>query len=348
MEKLKIGKLSIETVIPAPLAGYTDSPFRKILKLTGADLVCSEMLSVEALVRNKFKEEYLMRFDEIERPILIQLFGNTAEHFPKALELILKNNCVPDIIDINLGCSVRKIIKSKSGGFLLTQEKTISNIIKYLKNITDIPITIKMRAGWDNNSLNYIDIGAMAEQAGVNAIFFHPRTVKDLFKNTAKWEYIKELKQKIKIPVIGNGDIKNKYDALRMIKETNCDGVMIGRAIIGDPWIIKETIEYLKENLSSGVYGDCCKYENKEFKDETIKNSKIKLTELLNVIKIHLDYLTEFYKYNSIIKFRKHLVKYLKGIHNISQYREKLSNVSSREQLFDILYKIEKEKIEGI
>jgi tRNA-dihydrouridine synthase B len=315
MNKIYIDDLEIEKVIPAPLSGYTDYPFRKILKNCGADLICTEMVSVESIVRKNKNADSILYFDDFQRPVSLQLFGNNPLSFAKAVDIILNKNIVPDIIDINMGCSVRKILKSKSGSFLLTEPDKVKQIISSIKRITDIPVTAKIRAGWDNNSINFLEISKILEDNGCSAIIFHPRTTKDLFKNFAKWEYIKELKKNINIPVIGNGDIRAEEDAEKMLRETNCDGIMIGRGIIGNPFIINNTINYLKNK----------------------KKLKIKLTYLFETIKMHLEYIEKFYGKSKYITFRKHLFKYLKGFYIKKILKEKLLNINSINDLEKIL-----------
>jgi len=325
-KKLKIGKIEVSPIIPAPLAGYTDSPYRRILKLCGADLVCAPLLPVEAIARQKIKTIIRdIKFDESERPIMFQFFGYKPESFVIAINKVIEYGYKPDIININLGCSVKKILRAKSGGYLLKEPQTIYKIVEeILKNIT-IPLTVKIRAGWNNENINYLQISQQLEKICISAIFFHPRTVSELFKNQAKWEYIKILKENVKIPVIGNGDIKRIEDAEYMINMTNCDGIMVGRAIIGNPFFIT----YLNNYLIDG---------NKFF--------KIDLTKLFNTIKIHINYAREFYESENIISFRKHLFKYLKGMKQINKYRERINKLSKANEFIKLIDEIaENEKI---
>lgn len=320
MNKLKIGNNLYQYVVPSPLSGYTDYPFRKVLKDCGADIVSTEMVSVESIVRNNPKADKLLYFDDYQRPVSIQLFGYSPISFAKAVEKILNNDIVPDFFDLNFGCSVRKILKSKGGSYLLTEPNTIVSIIREIKKVSDIPVTAKIRSGKDNNSLNFIEIGKIIQDNGGESVTLHPRTTKDLFKNFAQWKHIAELKKALNIPVIGNGDIKNEDDALRMFNETGCDAVMLGRSIMADPFMIKKIIYFI----------------------ETGKKLNIKLTDFLNTVIMHLKYFNEFYGTQKIHCIRKFIVKYMKHFDIKKSFKEKLLNVTSFDELNVLLFSLNK------
>ena len=234
-----IGKVKIPgRALLAPMAGITDMPFRLIAKKNGAALVVTEMVSAVALVKNNSRTFDLLSFDVCEHPISVQIFG--AEPFIMAEAAKIVEDRGFDIIDINMGCPIKKVIKQGAGAALLKEIEKAKEIIAKVKKAVKIPLTVKIRSGWDKSSRNFLEIGYMAEQEGVDAVILHPRLKTDGFSGKARWEDISELKSRLSIPVIGNGDIKKGDDAKRMIETTNCDAVMIGRGSLGNPWIFKE------------------------------------------------------------------------------------------------------------
>ena len=189
-----------------------------------------------------------MKINDFERPISIQIFGSEVDSFIKAAKYV-EENIHPDIIDINMGCPVPKVaLRSQAGSGLLKNPDKIYEIVKNVVDNVTVPVTVKIRAGWNNDSINCVEVAKLIEKAGASAIAIHPRTREQGYSGNANWEYIRLVKENVKIPVIGNGDVKNIYDAKRMLEETNCDAVMIGRATMGNPWIIKECIEYVENN----------------------------------------------------------------------------------------------------
>ena len=249
----KIGNVEIKNkVILAPMAGVTNEAFFFICKKYGAGLLCSEMVSDKGILFKNEKTLSLLKFDESLHPFSIQLFGNDPKELGEAAKVAVELGH-PDIIDINMGCSVPKIYKNGSGAALLKTPEKIYEIVKALVNSVDVPITIKIRSGIDHKNTNYIEVAKAAERAGASAIAFHPRTKTDLFNGKADWSQLKELKEAVKIPVIGSGDIKTPEDAKRMLDETNVDYVMIGRAAMGNPFIFKEINATTPSSFTSSI-----------------------------------------------------------------------------------------------
>ncbi|MBR4178468.1 MAG: tRNA dihydrouridine synthase DusB [Bacilli bacterium] len=245
----KIGNVEIKNrIVFAPMAGISNESFRQIIKEMGAGLIYSEMISNMGIIYNSKNTLNMLKINDLERPIAIQIFGSDIDSFVKAAKYV-NDNIKPDIIDINMGCPVPKVaLKSQAGSGLLKNPQKIYEIVREVVNNVDIPVTVKIRAGWNKETINCIEVSTLIEKAGASAIAIHPRTREQGYSGNADWNLIKEIKQKVSIPVIGNGDIKTIYDAKRMLEETNCDAVMIGRATIGNPWFIKECIEYIENN----------------------------------------------------------------------------------------------------
>ncbi len=244
---MKIGDINIkQPIILAPMAGVTDYPFRILCKEMGAGIVYSEFVSADGIIRENSKTLNLIRFEETERPIGIQIFGNSPEVMSKAARFVF-DSFKPDIIDINYGCPVPKITKRGAGSAALRDLCLMDDITSsVVESVPEIPVTVKMRAGWDNDSIVIPDIGSRLEDIGIKAITLHPRTTKQRYTGNANWKYIKELKESCSIPIIGNGDVRTTDDMLRMFNETGCDGVMVGRAAQGNPWFFKNAIAALK------------------------------------------------------------------------------------------------------
>lgn len=239
---MRIGKLILENnLIAAPLAGYSDQVWRKIVHECGAGLVFSEMVAVEGLIRaHKKTEHYLLNFDDA-RPFGVQLFGSKPESYERVFETLARYKI--DAIDINAGCPVKKVVARGAGAALMKTPKTIEAIINICRKMYKGPLTIKIRSGWDEKSINAVDIARIAEACGVDAVIIHPRTKLQGFTGLADWCVIKDVVQAVNIPVIGNGDIKDIDGAKRMFGETGCAGIMIGRAALSDPLIFREISE---------------------------------------------------------------------------------------------------------
>ena len=238
---MKIGNLIIDTpVFLAPMAGVTDYPFRIICKEMGAGIVYSEFVSADGIIRENTKTLDLIKFEDAERPIGIQIFGSNAEIMAKAAKFVYKK-FKPDILDINYGCPVPKVTK-KGGGSAALQDLCLMDDITaaVVESVPEIPVTVKMRAGWNHDMIVIPEVGERLERIGVKAITLHPRTTKQRYTGNANWDYIKLLKEAVNIPVIGNGDICSMDDMINMFEKTRCDAVMIGRASQGNPWFFRD------------------------------------------------------------------------------------------------------------
>jgi len=243
---MQIGNLKIDTpILLAPMAGVTDYSFRILCKEMGAGVVYSEFVSAHGIIRKNEKTLDMIRFTEMERPIGIQIFGDSPEVMAKAARVVA-DKFQPDIIDINYGCPVPKITKKGAGSAALKNLCLMDDITTaVVESVPDLPVTVKMRAGWDMSNIVAIEAGPRLEKVGVKAIALHPRTTKQSYRGSANWNLIKELKQTVSIPVIGNGDIKKPEDVVRMFDETGCDAVMVARAALGNPWFFKQATALL-------------------------------------------------------------------------------------------------------
>ncbi|MBN2280629.1 MAG: tRNA dihydrouridine synthase DusB [Candidatus Marinimicrobia bacterium] len=243
---MKIRAIDIKSqVILAPMAGYSDLPFRLICKEMGAGIVYSEFVSSEGLIRGSEKTEFYLVTDEKERPLGIQIFGHDPVSMSESARYV-EDKFHPDIIDINFGCSVRKVVKKNAGSALLKDLSLLENIIKQVVRAVSTPVTGKIRLGWDHDHYVGLEVAKILEDNGAEAITVHGRTASDGFGNTVKRDFIKTIKENVRIPVIGNGDIITPFDAEKMLNETGCDAVMIGRGAIGNPWLIQNTCRHLK------------------------------------------------------------------------------------------------------
>lgn len=309
-----IAKLKLENnLIMAPMAGVTNLPFRMMVKEEGCGLVFSEMVSSIALVRNGKKTRDLLQSDPYERPLAVQLFGSDPQIMAEAARIV--EDLGADILDINMGCPAKKVISSGAGSVLLKEPLKIKEIIEAVRSAVTIPFTIKIRSGWDTKSINFMEIGRIAEEYGVDAITLHSRTTAQQFGGHSDWAHIAELKRGLKIPVIGNGDVKNPEDAKKMLDETGCDGVMIGRGALGNPWIFSRTLKYLKDGILLEPPSE---------------------DEVLAAIKRHLDGLVDFMGEKWGVKeFRKHIGAYTKGLPNSSDFRKTAIHIENLEDLLD-------------
>ena len=246
----KIGNVEIKNnVCLAPMAGVCNSAFRRIVKEMGCGLLYAEMVSDKALVYDNEKTKEMLYMTEKERPITQQIFGSDKDSFVKAAKII-EETMHPDIIDINMGCPVPKVaVKSQAGSALLKDLDKIYDIVSAVKEVVNVPVTVKIRSGWDNNSINAVEVAKVCERAGADAIAIHPRTRSQGYAGKADWSIIRKIKENISIPVIGNGDILTVYDAKRMFDETGCDAVMIGRGTLGNPYLIKQIVTYLEKGI---------------------------------------------------------------------------------------------------
>ena len=316
--KWKIGNVKIDNqVVLAPMAGITDSAFRRIAKSMGCGLLSTEMVTDKALMYENSRTQEMLYMTPEERPISQQIFGAEAESFKIATEYICKN-MKPDIIDINMGCPVPKVaVRSKAGSTLLKNPEKISEIVETVVETSDVPVTAKIRSGWDNTCINALEVAGIVEDAGASAITVHPRTREQRYGENADWSIIKEVKDALNIHVIGNGDIHTCHDAKRMIDETGCDAIMIGRGVLGNPWLIKQCIDYL---------------------DYDIEPQKVTLEEKLEMIKIHAELLSQIRSEKPAMhKMRTHTAYYLKGQWRSAEIKPKIFKMNTKEELFDLL-----------
>ena len=316
--KWKIGNVKIDNQVAlAPMAGICDSAFRRIAKSMGCGLLSSEMVSDKALMYNNWKTQSMLYMTDAERPISQQIFGSGAESF-KIAAAYIEENMKPDIIDINMGCPVTKVaVKAQAGSALLKDPDKIRDIVSAVVDTVDLPVTAKIRSGWNNKCINAIEIAKIVEDCGASAITVHPRTREERYGIRANWSIIKEVKENVSIPVIGNGDIFTCYDAKRMIDETGCDAIMIGRGVLGNPWLIKQCIEYM---------------------DEGIEPERVTLEERIEMIKRHAELLSDIRPEKvAMHKMRTHAAYYLKGRYRSAEIKPRLFKMNTKEELFDLL-----------
>ncbi len=249
LKPLNIDGLKIKhPVLLAPMAGVTDRPFRTMCKTFNAGIVYTEFVSAEGIVRGNDKTIDYMRFDRIERPIGIQIFGHDPEVLARSAQYI-EEHLKPDIIDLNFGCPVPKVVKRGAGSAILKDLDLMEKVAKWVVRAVNLPVTAKIRSGWDNGNIVHIEAAKRLEAQGISLLTLHPRTTKQKYTGFANWKHIAEVKKELSIPLIGNGDVKSPEDAKRMIEETGCDGIMIGRGAMGKPWLFRDIIDYLDNNI---------------------------------------------------------------------------------------------------
>ena len=319
----KIGNIEIKNkVVLAPMAGISNPAYLKIAEEMGCGWAITELISAEAIVRNNQKTfDMLNGIEKLTMPISIQLFGANKESLAKAAKII--TNKYPNVlIDINMGCPVPKVaMHAHAGSGLLKEPDKVYEIVNSVVKAVSVPVTVKIRSGWDSHSINALEIAKICEKAGAKAITIHARTRAQGYSGKADWSIIKEVKHNINIPVIGNGDVKTPSDAKKMIDITGCDAIMIGRAALGNPFIIKNTIHYLE-------------------KGELLKEPTTK--EKINMIKKHLDYLVQIKEEKTaLLEMRTNACYYLKGISNTSSIKKELFQTKTKTEFLKIIEKID-------
>lgn len=313
---MKIGNVKTDNnIFLAPMAGVTDSVFRLLCKEQSCGLVYSEMVSANGIKYKNENTSKLIQINPKERPAAIQIFGSEPDVMA---DMVKEIDSYADIIDINMGCPAPKIVKNNEGSALMRNPELIGKIVKKVSLSTDKPVTIKIRKGFDDSLINAVEVAQIAEFNGAKAITVHGRTREQYYSGNADWDIIKKVKENVKIPVIGNGDITEPQKAKKMFEYTNCDAVMIGRAAQGNPWIFKRTLHYINTG---------------ELLEEP------SLQEKVNTALKHLYMLTEYKgEYTGIREMRKHLGWYIKGIENSAQMRVLINKAETKEEIKDILY----------
>lgn len=311
LKKLKIGNVELENnLILAPMAGVTDLSFRKICKEFEPGLVCTEMVSSKAIFYDDSKTKLLMNTEGEKRPISMQIFGSDEETMGYAAKYVSK---LADIVDINMGCPAPKVVKNGDGSKLLLDIEKAEKIIKSVVKNSSKPVTLKLRKGWDLNNIVAVEFAQMAENTGVSAITIHGRTRTEMYSGKADLDIIKKVKESVKIPVIGNGDIVDEESALKMFEYTGVDGIMIGRGTFGNPWIF----ERIKHFLETGE-----------------KLQEVSKEEKLRVIKKHIELeLQEKEEITAIREMRKHIAWYTKNMPNSSEFRNEINKIENKDEL---------------
>ena len=303
-------------IVFAPMAGVSNIAYRSIIKQMDPGLIYTEMVSNMGIVYNNEKTLDLLKISEDERPVSLQIFGSDLDSFVTSAKYIDKY-VKPDIIDINMGCPVPKVAKkSQAGAALLKDPNKIYEIVKAVVSNVNRPVSVKIRAGWDENNINCVEVAKVIEKAGASCVCLHARTRAQGYSGHANWDLIKQVKESVNIPVIGNGDVNTIYDAKKMLDETKCDAVMIGRATLGNPWFIKECVEYVENGniIEKPTYIDKINMIIKHY--ELLKKYKNEKTALLEIRQQSLWYLKGL-KHNSIIKNKIITVKSENELYNI-------------------------------
>lgn len=325
----KIGNVTIKNqVVLAPMAGISNPSYMKICEEMGVGYAVTELISAEAIVRNNKKTlEMLNGIEMLNIPVAIQIFGSNPDTMAKASKILVDLHQIA-LIDINMGCPVPKVaMRAGAGSFLLKDPQKVYEMVSAVVDAISIPVTVKIRSGWDFDSINAVEIAKECEKAGASAICIHSRTRSQGYSGKADWNIIKQVKESVSIPVIGNGDIKSPEDALKMLKDTGCDAIMIGRAALGNPWILKNTVSYLK-NFS-----------------EIVEPSVV---DKFDMCLKHLAYLCEFKSERlACLEIRNHIAWYLKGVPESGEIKKKIYQCVKIHDIILILESYREEFING-
>jgi len=305
---MNIGHLQLKNnVFLAPMAGITDLPFRTIVRSFGCGLAFTEMVSGSGLIRGTGKTFRYLASSPADRPLGVQLFGCDPDTLAKAVRIAVERGA--DLLDVNMGCPVKKVVKTGSGASLMRDPVRVAAVLSAVRRASALPLTVKIRAGWNARQVNAVEVGQIAEECGVDAVILHPRTADQGLAGLSNWGLIAALKERLRIPVIGSGDIRCPEDAARMLRETGCDGVMVGRGVLGNPWIIANILSHL---AGGGI-------------------SAPSLAERQETIRRHLALAIDFYDEKVGTRdFRKHLLWYTKGLRGGAQFRKEAGRISDQ------------------
>lgn len=312
---LKIGDLRFSNpLIMAPMAGITDLPFRRIVKEMGCALVTTEMISANGLIRQGGKTESLLKSISSERPLSVQLFGSDPKTMADAAVIATEKGA--DVIDINFGCPAKKVLKNGAGAALMRDINGARALLTAVRKAVSVPLTIKIRTGWTASGEEAFSLAQMAEACGIDAVIIHPRTVAQKFSGCADWSLVSRIKEISRIPIIGNGDIWTPYDVLRMLVKTGCDGVMIGRGAVGNPWLFWQSLELLAGKTPSPVTIDMRK----------------------KVILKHIDYVMEYRgEGRAALMLRRVLPHYVKSLPRCALFRTRVVQAATKKEMVDIV-----------
>ena len=311
LHKLKIGNITLKNnILLAPMAGITNLPFRTICEQYNPGLVCTEMVSSKGLFYHDEKTKQLLSMENEKRPIAVQIFGNDLEAMKYSTKEVSK---IADVIDINMGCPAPKIVKNGDGSRLLLNLELVKQIIETAVANSKVPVTVKMRTGWDADNIVVVEAAKIAEKAGASAITVHGRTRSQYYSGEADWNIIKQVKESVSIPVIGNGDVTSREIAKQRLEQSGVDAIMIGRGAFGNPWIFRETVQYLQNGI-------CIQKPTNEEKYETILK--------------HLGLEIEEKGENIAVKeMRKHISAYTKSMPDSSSFRSKINTMDTAEEV---------------
>lgn len=309
---MKIGGLEIKNeVFLSPMAGVTDLPFRLICKEHGCGMLYTEMINAKALCYDDENTKKMLKIDNKEHPIAVQIFGSDPEYMGRAAEIM--NSYPNEILDINMGCPAPKVVKNGDGSALMKNPKLAEEVLKSVVKNSKKPVTLKIRKGWDDNSVNAVEIAKIAEDCGISALAIHGRTREQYYSGKADWDIIAQIKRNISIPVIGNGDIFTIEDAINMLDKTNCNAIMIGRGAQGNPWIFERINHYMKTG-------------------EVLPEPEV--DERIRTAIKHLNFAVEEHgEYVAVREMRKHIGWYLKGLKNSAKLRDEINKIESHDEV---------------
>ena len=313
---MKIGNVQLDNeVFLSPMAGVTDLPFRTICKEKGCGMLYTEMINAKALCYDDENTKKMLNLEDDGHPVAVQIFGSDPEYMGKAASIM--NQYTNDILDINMGCPAPKVIKNGDGSALMRNPKLAAEVLTAVVKNSEKPVTLKIRKGWDDNSVNAVEIAKIAEECGISALAIHGRTREQFYSGKADWDIIAEIKQSINIPVIGNGDVFDVQDAVNMLEKTKCDAIMIGRGSQGNPWIFNRINHYMKT-------GEILPEPTLEEKISTaIKHMNLAVAE-------HGEYV-------AVREMRKHIGWYLKGLKNSAKYRDQINKITDYKEVISML-----------